>query len=200
MSEDTLYTEDANLLLSKCDQFSDQQLTCRCYAPSGSQRNVWLTENLDGTYTIDLNTYEPGLHTVEVEWDGSPVPGSPFLIRIMQSTDEQKVRAYGPGLSSGVLGKFKGEFLVDTKGGGPGALKVRIHGPKKCFKVEMLRDHPNERVITVQYNPTVAGVYTTEVLWCNQHIPGSPFEIFVAPNERDLRKTIILLTAQNKLE
>lgn len=51
-----------------------------------------------------MNASEPGLHTVEVEWDGQPIPGSPFLVRIMQAPDMNKVRAYGPGLESGVIG------------------------------------------------------------------------------------------------
>ena len=175
--------------LTGWENIPSDQLTCRCYTPSGSRCNVWLADNdEDGTYCIDLNAYESGLHKVEVEWQGSPIPGSPFLVRIMQSTDEHKVRAYGPGLCSGALDVFKGMFLVDTKGGGPGALKVRVHGPKNCFKVEMSREHPTERVITVRYNPTVVGVYTIDVLWCNQHTPGSPFEVYVAFSAHDLQE------------
>ena len=65
----------------------------------------------DGTYTVDLNATEPGLHTVEVEWDEQPIPGSPFLVRIMQAPDVKKVRAHGPGLESGVLSKLLFHFL-----------------------------------------------------------------------------------------
>ena len=66
----------------------------------------------DGTYTVDLNASEPGLHTVEVEWDGQPIPGSPFLVRIMQAPDMKKVRAYGPGLDSGVFGMCSLNLLI----------------------------------------------------------------------------------------
>ena len=55
---------------------------------------------------MDLNATEPGLHTVEVEWDNAPIPGSPFLVRIMQAPDVKKVRAFGPGLESGLIGKY----------------------------------------------------------------------------------------------
>jgi len=164
------------------------QLSCRCRSPTGTMTYVYITDNKDGTYTVDLNATEPGLHTVEVEWDNAPIPGSPFLVRIMQAPDVKKVRAFGPGLESGLIADFQGNFKVDTKGAGPGTLKVRIHGPKGAFKVEMSRDHPKERAINVKYNPTESGIYTANVFWSDEHVPGSPFEIFVANDEQHLNK------------
>ena len=164
------------------------ELSCRCRAPSGKMTYVSISDNKDGTYTVDLNACEPGLHTVEVEWDGESIPGSPFLVRIMQSADSKMVHVYGPGLSCGMMDSFQGLFYVDTTGGGPGALKVRMHGPKECFNVEMYRDHPKDRIINVRYNPTVPGLYTANVLWSNQHVEGSPFEIFIAANQEHLER------------
>jgi len=164
------------------------QLSCRCRAPSGKMTYVLISDNKDGTYTVDLNASEPGLHTVEVEWDGQPIPGSPFLVRIMQAPDMNKVRAYGPGLESGVIGNFNGTFKVDSKGAGPGTMKVRIHGPKGAFKVEMYRDNPKDRSISVRYNPAEPGLYTANIYWSDEHIVGSPFEIFVAKNESELQE------------
>lgn len=162
------------------------QLTCRCRAPSGQLTYVMMTDNNDGTYTVDLNACEHGQHMVEIDWGGKPIPGSPFSVKIMQSPDERKVKAFGPGLISGVLETFRGIFHVDTKGGGPGALKVRVHGPRECFKVEMYRDHPKDRVINVRYDPSVPGVYTANVLWSNRHVNGSPFVVYVAKDADDL--------------
>uniref|UniRef100_A0A7M5XC80 Uncharacterized protein n=1 Tax=Clytia hemisphaerica TaxID=252671 RepID=A0A7M5XC80_9CNID len=164
------------------------QLSCRCRAPSGQMTYVLISDNKDGTYTVDLNASEPGLHTVEVEWDGQPIPGSPFLVRIMQAPDMKKVRAHGPGLLSGIINQFNGNFQVDSKGAGPGTMKVRIHGPKGAFKVEMYRDNPKDRSINVRYNPSEPGLYTANIYWSDEHIVGSPFEIFVAKNEQELNE------------
>jgi len=164
------------------------QLSCRCRAPSGKMTYVLISDNKDGTYTVDLNATEPGLHTVEVEWDGQPIPGSPFLVRIMQAPDVKKVRAHGPGLESGTMDSFNGTFQVDSKGAGPGTLKVRIHGPRGAFKVEMFRDNPKDRIINVRYNPTEPGIYTANVFWSDEHVEGSPFEVFVGENEQHLDK------------
>ena len=82
------------------------QLTCRCKSPGGKDTYVLISDNKDGTFTIDLNAKEPGLHSVELEWDGKPVPGSPFMVRISQAPDVGKVKVHGPGLKSGLRGKL----------------------------------------------------------------------------------------------
>ena len=67
-------------------------------------------------------------------------------------------------------------------------MKVRIHGPKGAFKVEMYRDNPKDRSISVRYNPAEPGLYTANIYWSDEHIGGSPFEIFVAKNESELQE------------
>ncbi len=94
----------------------DGKLACHCKSPSNKETYVLISDNKDGTFTVDLNASEPGVHSVELEWDGKPVPGSPFLVRIMQAPDASKVRVSGPGLSNGLLGKsfdfFRVYFLI----------------------------------------------------------------------------------------
>ena len=51
----------------------------------------------------------------------------------------------------------------------------------------MHRESQHDRIITVRYNPTERGIYTANVFWSDEHITGSPFEIFVAENEKELR-------------
>ena len=82
------------------------KLACNCKSPNGKDTHVLISDNEDGTFTIDLNAKEPGVHSVHLEWDGKPVPGSPFMVRIMQAPDVGKVKVDGPGLKSGLLSKF----------------------------------------------------------------------------------------------
>ena len=89
-----------------------------------------------------------------------------------------------------LLENYRGEFTVETKGAGPGVLRVRIHGPKGAFKVEMFRKSQEDRTIGVLYNPTEAGIYTVNVLWSDKAAQGSPFQICVADNEYQLEKML----------
>lgn len=103
----------------------DGNLACSCKSPTGKDTHVLISDNGDGTFTVDLNAKEPGVHAVELEWDGNPVPGSPFMVRIMQAPDVGKVKVQGPGLISGLLSKclivsFR-TYYVDWEGyGRPG--------------------------------------------------------------------------------
>ena len=82
------------------------QPTCRCTSPDGVNTDVLISDNEDGTFTVNLNAKEPGLHNVDLNWDGKPVPGSPFMVSISEALDAGMVKAVGPGLRNGLLGKF----------------------------------------------------------------------------------------------
>lgn len=55
-----------------------------------------------------------------------PVPLSPFKFRVLPTHDASKVRASGPGLTSGIPASFPVEFNIDTKDAGQGQLSVLI--------------------------------------------------------------------------
>lgn len=44
-----------------------------------------------------------------------PIVGSPFSVNVKRGTDASKCRAYGPGLTKGVIHKVNA-FTVETKG------------------------------------------------------------------------------------
>lgn len=56
--------------------------------------------------------------------------GSPFVLRVAGAPDASQVVCHGFGLEHGILSKFRGRFVCETKGAGSGQLKVRVHGPK----------------------------------------------------------------------
>lgn len=163
-------------------------LVFNCSTPSGKTFEPTINTNEDGTFMVDINASEPGVHTVDVEMNGKQIPGAPFLVRIVQAADPKKVHFYGTGLVSGLLDGFDGSFQVDTKGAGPGGLRVRIHGPRDGFKVEMYRANPEDRVVNVKYEPTTAGLYTVNVLWGDDHAESSPLQVYIADNYEELGK------------
>jgi len=161
---------------------SIDNLVCLCKTPSDKTAYCLVTDNHDGTYTVDINASEPGVHTVDVELGGKKIPGSPFLVRIVQAADKKKVLLYGNGLSSGLLDEVESTVHVDTKGAGPGDLKVRVHGPKNGFRVDIAHDYHDNRVVNINYNPTIPGLYTLNVYWSGEHVSGSPSEVYLAPS------------------
>lgn len=134
-------------------------------------------DHRNGKYTLRIFPTEPCRHQLTVKYDGQHVPGSPFLIPVGEPPDPRKVRVYGTGVDPGVIHSFNSKFIVETYGAGAGQLAVRIRGPKGAFKVEMSREHDDERTILCRYNPEEPGEYIVHVKWSGVHVPGSPFVV-----------------------
>ncbi|XP_067292165.1 filamin-C isoform X1 [Pseudorasbora parva] len=120
---------------------------------------------------------EEGHYKVDISYDGNPVPGSPFSVEGLMPADPSKVRAYGPGLKSGIVGQ-PAPFTIDTKGAGAGGLGLTLEGPCEA-KIEC-QDN-GDGTCSVFYLPTEAGDYNINILFGEAHIPGSPFKSVVNP-------------------
>ncbi|XP_044042316.1 filamin-C-like isoform X11 [Siniperca chuatsi] len=126
-------------------------------------------------HTVKYIPPEEGPYRVDISYDGNPVPGSPFTVEGVMPPDPSKVRAYGPGLQGGVVGK-PAPFAIDTKGAGTGGLGLTVEGPCEA-KIEC-QDN-GDGSCSVSYLPTEPGEYAINILFADQHIPGSPFKAMV---------------------
>ncbi|XP_070785140.1 filamin-C isoform X4 [Enoplosus armatus] len=126
-------------------------------------------------HTVKYIPPEEGPYRVDISYDGNPVPGSPFTVEGIMPPDPSKVRAYGPGLQGGVVGK-PAPFAIDTKGAGTGGLGLTVEGPCEA-KIEC-QDN-GDGSCSVSYLPTEPGEYAINILFADQHIPGSPFKAVV---------------------
>ncbi|XP_023206075.1 filamin-C isoform X3 [Xiphophorus maculatus] len=126
-------------------------------------------------HTVKYIPTEEGPYRVDISYDGNPVPGSPFTVEGVMPPDPSKVRAYGPGLQGGLVGK-PAPFAIDTKGAGTGGLGLTVEGPCEA-KIEC-QDN-GDGSCSVSYLPTELGEYTINILFAEQHVPGSPFKAAV---------------------
>ncbi|XP_054990702.1 filamin-B isoform X2 [Sorex araneus] len=115
---------------------------------------------------------EEGIYAVDVTYDGHPVPGSPYTVDASLPPDPTKVKAHGPGLKGGLVGK-PAEFTIDTKGAGTGGLGLTVEGPCEA-KIECSDN--GDGTCSVSYLPTKPGEYFVNILFEEVHIPGSPFK------------------------
>ncbi|XP_023620774.1 filamin-B isoform X2 [Myotis lucifugus] len=115
---------------------------------------------------------EEGLYAVDVTYDGHPVLGSPYTVEASLPPDPTKVKAHGPGLQGGLVGK-PAKFTIDTKGAGTGGLGLTVEGPCEA-KIECSDN--GDGTCSVSYLPTKPGEYFVNILFEEVHIPGSPFK------------------------
>uniref|UniRef100_A0A8C8AJN8 Filamin C n=1 Tax=Otus sunia TaxID=257818 RepID=A0A8C8AJN8_9STRI len=109
-----------------------------------------------------------GLHRVEVTYDDVGVPKSPFRVGVAEGCDPTRVRAHGPGLEGGLVGKAN-RFTVETRGAGTGGLGLAIEGPSEA---KMSCKDNKDGSCTVEYIPFTPGDYDVNITFGGHPIPG----------------------------
>ncbi|XP_059581616.1 filamin-C isoform X2 [Alligator mississippiensis] len=146
------------------------EITGEVRMPSGKKGRPRITDNKDGTVTVQYSPTEKGLHEMDIKYDGNHIPGSPLQFYV-DAVNARHVSAYGPGLSHGVVNK-PATFTIITKDAGEGGLSLAVEGPSKA---EITCQDNKDGTCTVSYLPTAPGDYSIIVRFDDKHIPGSPF-------------------------
>ncbi|TPP66480.1 Filamin-A [Fasciola gigantica] len=164
------------------------------HTPSGRTMRPTLLDNGDGTVTAQFQPNEPGLHELEITYNGQPIPGSPFRFYV-EAVGSGNVTAYGPGLSYGRSGE-PADFTLVTKEAGAGGLSLSVEGPSKAE----IQCHDNKNgTCSVSYLPLVPGEYTISIKFMENHIPGSPFTAHIAGEPRRFNQVCVGTTSEMPL-
>jgi len=154
-----------------------------------------VVDNRDGTVRVQYRPTETGPHTLEMNYAGVPLQGSPYKFTV-QPVVAGKVSAFGPGLSAGLAG-HPSSFTVVTKDAGPGGLGVAIEGPSK---VEILPKDNKDGTVSISYTPKLPGEYKIVVKYAGQVIEGAPFFAKIsAPYGEEPSKSQMTLGSQGAL-
>lgn len=150
-------------------------LDAKVHSPSGALEECHISEVTPDKYAVRFIPRENGVYSIDVKFEGSHIPGSPFKVRVGepgQAGDPGLVSAYGPGLEGGTTGS-PAEFVVNTSKAGPGALAVTIEGPSKVT----MECHECPEGFRVSYTPMAPGSYLITIKFGGpHHIVGSPFK------------------------
>ncbi|XP_065897181.1 filamin-B-like isoform X2 [Dysidea avara] len=144
-------------------------------------------------YTARYNPSIVGSVYIFIKWSGFQIPGSPFKVYIadavsnstvastLASSDFSKCRIQHDDLNEGHNIDKPMEFSVDVSDAGIGSLTSSVIDPKGS-QVQVYSD-VNESEGVVTHNlcviPKLLGKYTVTVLWNDQAIPGTPFDVIV---------------------
>lgn len=74
-----------------------------------------------------LSPFPVGKHSIDVTYDGLPIPGSPFEVDVVPGNDPSQCKAYGPGLEKGHTNEPQ-QFTIETRKAGPGNLSLAVEG------------------------------------------------------------------------
>uniref|UniRef100_A0A8C6YF19 Filamin C n=1 Tax=Naja naja TaxID=35670 RepID=A0A8C6YF19_NAJNA len=87
----------------------------------GTEEPVKVRDVGDGVYECEYYPKVPGKYVVSITWGGHAIPRSPFEVQVAPEAGLQKVRAWGPGLETGMVGK-SADFVVEAIGTEVGTL------------------------------------------------------------------------------
>merc|ERR1712223_2129942 len=155
-------------------------------SPTGKVENAIVVELEDGLYAVNFVPYELGVHTVSVMYRDVDIPGSPFQFTVgpLQDGGAHRVHAGGPGLERGVQGQ-PADFNVWTREAGHGSLAIAVEGPSKA-EVEF-KDR-KDGSCHVSYVVEEPGEYSVGIRFNDQHIPGSPYKVYILPSADDAER------------
>ncbi|XP_030049986.1 filamin-A isoform X2 [Microcaecilia unicolor] len=166
-------TTDFNVDARVLTKTGGPHIKTRVSNPSGNLTDAFVQDNGDGTYKVEYTPYEEGIHSVDVTYDGSPVPKSPFRVPVTEGCDPTRVRVHGPGIQSGTTNK-PNKFTVETRGAGTGGLGLAVEGPSEA-KMSCMDNKDGS--CSVEYIPYEPGTYNLNVTYGGHQVPGSPFKV-----------------------
>ncbi|XP_074525668.1 filamin B a [Halichoeres trimaculatus] len=141
--------------------------------PSGALTDCVVTDKGDGTYGVEYTPFENGAHSIQVLYDDTPVPKSPFRVSVTEGCDPSRVVASGPGLQKALTEK-PNNFNIVTRGAGIGGLGITVEGPSES---KMSCKDNKDGSCSVEYTPFTPGLYDVNITYGGEHIPGSPFKV-----------------------
>ncbi|XP_017160660.1 filamin-C-like [Poecilia reticulata] len=150
--------------------------------PTGAEEQVKVRDAGNGVYECEYYPLSPGKYTVSITWGGQPIVRSPFEVEVGDEAGFQKVRAWGPGLKTGMVGK-SADFVVEAIGTEVGTLGFSIEGPSQA-KIEC--DDKGDGSCDVRYWPTEPGDYAVHVICDDEDIKDSPFMAHILPAVNDV--------------
>ena len=133
------------------------------------------TEN-EKQYTLEFSIRQGMEYLVSITYGEQHIPQSPFKLSFAGPKGAAHCHAEGEGLNSVQMGKWS-QFTVNTADAGPGELSVKIEKEGEAIEpAKIITPLPGNQY-EVGYLPTSLGMYTISVLWGDEHISESPFEV-----------------------
>ncbi|XP_026824513.1 filamin-A isoform X4 [Ooceraea biroi] len=164
-----------------CREAGPGKLDVKLQSPESRELPITLTDNEDGTYTVDYMPPQPGTYTVNLNYGGLKVPQCPIKVNVQPHVDVSKVKV--DGLEPSLYVNKQATFTIDARDiskskTDDGKVSCTINNPSGG-KTEKLITPQGDGTYRVSYTPFEEGCHTIDILYDNVPIPGSPFSVNV---------------------
>lgn len=151
------------------------ELSVTCVgAKTGLKPSVNVKKNGNGQYSAAVNADTPDQYTVNIQWGGEHVPGSPFTLTVEGVPRADKVVCDGPHFEVGSLDSVT--LDADTANAGAGKLSATCIGDKAgTIPVDIAEREPKK--YHVSFSPPCEDVFSLSILWQLDNVEDSPFKV-----------------------
>uniref|UniRef100_A0A5K3FCM2 Calponin-homology (CH) domain-containing protein n=1 Tax=Mesocestoides corti TaxID=53468 RepID=A0A5K3FCM2_MESCO len=151
--------------------------------PDGQVEPVQVVKSSNHLYNCTYTPQRPGQYTLVVTYAGENIKNAPFKI-IVGPHKQSKIRAFGPGLSKGVV-KTPNLFTV-VSNDEAGALGFLIEGPSSAT-INCVDN--GDTSAEISYQVALPGEYAIHVTCDDEDIQGSPFMAMIEePSGIDVKR------------
>uniref|UniRef100_A0A8B9NPD3 Filamin-A n=1 Tax=Accipiter nisus TaxID=211598 RepID=A0A8B9NPD3_9AVES len=183
IGEETVITVDAKAA-------GKGKVTCTVCTPDGSEVDVDVVENADGTFDIFYTAPQPGKYVICVRFGGEHIPNSPFQVMVsVRGAGEGPGEACKAGRRGATDRPLLGVNGLDMAGLRPfdlvipftikkGEITGEVRMPSGKVAKPDITDN-KDGTVTVRFAPTEAGLHEMDIRYENMHIPGSPLQFYV---------------------
>ncbi|XP_055616121.1 filamin-A isoform X3 [Toxorhynchites rutilus septentrionalis] len=133
-----------------------------------------LIKHENGTEKVTYTSPSADPVTVEVNYGGVAVPGSPFRVNVSAPLDPSKVECFGPWLEAGNRPNAATHFNVDASNAGNGLLEVNLIHEETKQKIPVRIIDNENNTYAVEVIPPLAGTYTTNLVYGGLKVPVAP--------------------------
>ncbi|EFC49837.1 filamin [Naegleria gruberi] len=148
-----------------------------------------LTDNFDGTYSIDFVPEQPGIYTFDLTLNDQALQFSPHPMIVSDGIEPSNTIAYGPGLVKGFV-DTPAIFYVEARDHNDN----RVQDPNLSFDVtvhDSNGDEVNVKPLPVEengvypylYTPTNVGVHNVNIAHKGKPIKDSPYQVPVTDSQ-----------------
>ncbi|KAL8615195.1 hypothetical protein ACOMHN_029211 [Nucella lapillus] len=189
VNKETVITVDAA-------EAGNGKVTCRIRQADGSEIDIDIIENVDGTFSICFTPQYPGDYTIEIKFGGNPIPDGQYTI---QAVADDVYADYQLGKPVGAVEEMITADQMDNlrsmaPGGAPyqtvdfcfqvgpvfNFVSATITTPSGKTAYPKIEDN-GDGTVTVKYQPTESGLHKLHMMYNNEEIEGSPFMFHVEP-------------------
>ncbi|XP_070164419.1 filamin-like isoform X1 [Polyergus mexicanus] len=157
-----------------CREAGPGKLDVKLLSPEDRELPISLTDNEDGTYTVDYMPPQPGNYTVNLNYGGLNVPQCPIKVNVQPHVDVSKVKVDGlePKAPVNSLQQFR---VITQEAGRAADFQVAITAPSgNRVKAHVVPTHEG---YLVNFTPTELGEYLLGISFGGEPISNQPYRL-----------------------